>query len=124
MPAPHWICCTVELGAWMPTDSRPGALLQRLPSRIARQSPIQSLCRCPVSTLSQYTSMGKPGERRMSGPSATITDLIEAQAARTPAALAIGAPGRESLTYCRLQEHVADTAEVLAAMGVGRNDRV
>src|SRR5262245_8287816 len=64
------------------------------------------------------------GERWMSTPSATIPDLIEAQAVRTPDALAIGAPGRDSLTYRRLQRHLAATAETLAAMGVTRNDCV
>src|SRR5262249_52910665 len=58
----------------------------------------------------------------MNTPSATIADLIATQAVRTPDALALGAPGRGSLTSRRLQEHVAASAEMLAARGVGRSD--
>jgi acyl-CoA synthetase (AMP-forming)/AMP-acid ligase II len=39
-------------------------------------------------------------------------------------AVAIGAPGRESLTFAGLRDHVADTIAALNARGIGRGDRV
>ena len=53
-----------------------------------------------------------------------ISRLIEAQAARTPDAIAIVAPGRRPLTYSRLITHIEDTVATLNAMGFGRHDRI
>jgi len=51
----------------------------------------------------------------------TIPDLLNAGGDDAPA---IGAPGREPLTYAGLRRLVADTASTLNAFGVGRADRV
>jgi acyl-CoA synthetase (AMP-forming)/AMP-acid ligase II len=51
----------------------------------------------------------------------TITQLLERG---SEDAAAIGAPGRESLTYKGLRSHVATTVARLNELGVGRNDPV
>ncbi len=51
----------------------------------------------------------------------TIRDLLAAGAAK---AEAIGAPGRQPLTYEALRAHADETVKALNAMGIGRNDRV
>jgi len=51
----------------------------------------------------------------------TITQLLERG---SEDAAAIGAPGRESLTYAQLRTHVATTVARLNELGVGRNDPV
>jgi acyl-CoA synthetase (AMP-forming)/AMP-acid ligase II len=51
----------------------------------------------------------------------TITELL---ATGRDEAVAIGAPGRESLTYAGLRSHVKETVAALNGMGLGRNDRV
>ncbi len=53
-----------------------------------------------------------------------IPALLDAQAARDPLAIAIGAPGRSPLSYGRLRRRVDDIVVTLHALGVGRNDRV
>ncbi len=50
--------------------------------------------------------------------------LSELLAAGRDEAFAIGAPGREALTYAGLRRHVEDTVAVLNQRGLGRNDRV
>jgi acyl-CoA synthetase (AMP-forming)/AMP-acid ligase II/thioesterase domain-containing protein len=50
--------------------------------------------------------------------------MLTEQAARSPDASAIAAPGRKGLTYGRLLSHVGATVEALNAAGLGRNDRV
>src|SRR5262249_5077560 len=72
----------------------------------------------------RYIVIGYHGGTAMTSPGATIVDLIEAQAVRTPDAPAIGAPGRSSLTYHQLQVHLATTGVLLASRGIGRGDRV
>lgn len=54
----------------------------------------------------------------------TLYVLIVAQAERNPDAVAIAAPGRTSLTYGNLRQHVEDTASRLNDLGIGRGDRV
>jgi len=51
----------------------------------------------------------------------TVSELL---AAGRDEALAIGAPGREWLTYAGLRRHVEDTVSALNEYGLGRNDRV
>ncbi|MFD7028606.1 amino acid adenylation domain-containing protein [Streptomyces sp. NPDC059917] len=58
------------------------------------------------------------------GPTAPVTDvplgeLVQRQAARTPAALAVSAPGGDELTYAQLNERANRLARVLIARGVG-----
>lgn len=50
-----------------------------------------------------------------------LSHLLEAQAARSPAAVALAAPGRAPLTFARLHAHLADTLDTL---GVGPHNRV
>ncbi|MDA0221568.1 MAG: AMP-binding protein, partial [Proteobacteria bacterium] len=51
----------------------------------------------------------------------TIDTLLATGAADAPA---IGAPGRASLSYGALRDHVGATVSALNAMGIGRGDRV
>ena len=51
----------------------------------------------------------------------TLTQLLERG---KDDAVAIGAPGREPLTYADLRRHVAETVESLNRLGIGRNDAV
>src|SRR2546423_5288634 len=53
-----------------------------------------------------------------------LRGLIEARASETPQAPAILAVGRQPLTYRALSDFIAETAETLNRMRVGRNDRV
>ena len=55
---------------------------------------------------------------------ATVPGLLAASAERAPDALALLAPGSAPLTYRRLREQVEETARTLAALGLGRGDRV
>ena len=50
--------------------------------------------------------------------------LLDAQVKRSPDAIAITAPGRQPLSYGRLQMHIVEVVGTLNSMGVGRNDRV
>lgn len=54
----------------------------------------------------------------------SLHGLIKNQADRIPESLAIGAPGRQSISYGRLLEHVEHVARTLNNLGIGRNDRV
>src|SRR5712691_1099937 len=54
----------------------------------------------------------------------TLPHLLEHQAKHIPDAPAILAPGRASLTYGRLYQHIDQTRRALRAMGIGRHDRV
>ena len=54
----------------------------------------------------------------------TIYQCIASQAARSPSALALLAPGRAPLSYVRLLEHLDDGVRVLTGLGLGRGDRV
>ena len=51
----------------------------------------------------------------------TIRELL---AAGREEAVALGAPGRETLTYAELRDHVDRTVAALNRLGIGRNDRV
>ena len=51
----------------------------------------------------------------------TITELLEK--GKNPA-IALSAPGRESLSYAALRNHVAQTVGALNRLGIGRNDPV
>ncbi len=53
-----------------------------------------------------------------------IYHLLQTQAERRPDAIAIAAPGRAPLTYGALRIQVDYIANMLHALGVGRNDRV
>lgn len=59
-----------------------------------------------------------------SNAGATIGELIEWWAERTPEAIALLAPGREPLKYERLRQLVLGIARSLQTCGVGRGDRV
>jgi acyl-CoA synthetase (AMP-forming)/AMP-acid ligase II/acyl carrier protein len=50
--------------------------------------------------------------------------VLKAQAARTPDAVAVAAPERIPLCYKRLFNHIGAAVEQLNAMGIRRNDRV
>ena len=54
----------------------------------------------------------------------TIHQLLRRQGERFPHAIALGAPGRNGLTYARLLERVEEVVATLNLLGVGRNDRV
>src|SRR5262249_43513942 len=54
----------------------------------------------------------------------TLPHLLEHQAKHIPDAPAILAPGRVSLTFGRLYQHIDQTERALRAMGIGRHDRV
>jgi acyl-CoA synthetase (AMP-forming)/AMP-acid ligase II len=51
----------------------------------------------------------------------TIARLLEYGNAQDPA---LGAPGRQTLTYQGLRAHIERTAQALGAMGIGQGDRV
>jgi oxalate---CoA ligase len=50
--------------------------------------------------------------------------LIADQADVNPAAVALLAPGRPSLTYARLCAEIEERAQILRAIGLGKEDRV
>ena len=54
----------------------------------------------------------------------TIHGLLEMQAARSPDAIAVTAPGRTGLTYARLRAQVEIAGGELTRLGTGRGDRV
>lgn len=54
----------------------------------------------------------------------TIYQCIASQAARSPSAPALLAPGRAPLSYARLLGHLDDVVRSLTAVGLGRGDRV
>jgi acyl-CoA synthetase (AMP-forming)/AMP-acid ligase II len=54
----------------------------------------------------------------------SIPHLLVEHVTRTPAALAMLAPGRAPLTYGRLWEHVRHVVQTLHTMGLARHDRV
>ncbi len=54
----------------------------------------------------------------------TIPALVEAQARRTPDAIAMLAPGRKPLSYRLLYQHIEQTVATLNQLGIGRGDRV
>ena len=54
----------------------------------------------------------------------SIYGLIRSHAERTPDALAIMSPGRQSLTYAGLLQHLDSTVEALNGVGIGRGDVV
>jgi acyl-CoA synthetase (AMP-forming)/AMP-acid ligase II/acyl carrier protein len=60
----------------------------------------------------------------VTGREGTLHALLEAQARRTPAAIAILAPGRAPLTYGRLHAEVIAAARALEGLGLGPGDRV
>jgi len=64
------------------------------------------------------------GQQRFLPETASISEMVEAQAQHRPDAEAITAPERLPLTYSRLYEHVRYVVNALNAAGVGRNDRV
>jgi acyl-CoA synthetase (AMP-forming)/AMP-acid ligase II/acyl carrier protein len=53
-----------------------------------------------------------------------IYRLLARQAELCPEAIALGAPGRPSLTYARLRTRVEEVVATLNGLGIGRNDRV
>jgi acyl-CoA synthetase (AMP-forming)/AMP-acid ligase II len=55
------------------------------------------------------------------GPTVTIDDLLRGTDADAPA---IGAPGREAMTFDGLRKQTENTVAALNAMGIGRGDRV
>jgi acyl-CoA synthetase (AMP-forming)/AMP-acid ligase II/acyl carrier protein len=54
----------------------------------------------------------------------TIIDLIRNQASKAPEAIALLAPGRSSLVYRSLMEHLDSATARLASQGIQRGDRV
>jgi acyl-CoA synthetase (AMP-forming)/AMP-acid ligase II len=63
-------------------------------------------------------------DSRPSVPFSSIPHLLEHQAKRIPDAPAILAPGRASLSYGRLYQHIGQIGRTLQATGIGRHDRV
>ena len=62
--------------------------------------------------------------RRPTIPFSCLPHLLEYQAKRIPDGPAILAPGRVSLTYRGLYQHIEQIRHTLRAMGIGRRDRV
>jgi acyl-CoA synthetase (AMP-forming)/AMP-acid ligase II len=62
--------------------------------------------------------------RRPTIPFSCLPHLLEYQAKRIPDGPAILAPGRVSLTYRDLYQHIEQIGHTLRAMGIGRRDRV
>jgi acyl-CoA synthetase (AMP-forming)/AMP-acid ligase II len=62
--------------------------------------------------------------RRPSVPLSCLDHVLEHQAKRIPDAPAILAPGRASLTYGGLHQHIDTTRRALRARGIGHRDRV
>jgi amino acid adenylation domain-containing protein len=60
----------------------------------------------------------------MVGDAVSVRGLLDVWAARTPDAMAIGAPGRTPMLYLRLLAQVDRTLAALQARGIGRGDRV
>lgn len=56
--------------------------------------------------------------------SVMVHQLITLQAQKTPNAVAIAAPNRVALTYNQLQSQIAEVVATLAAMNLGRGNRV
>jgi acyl-CoA synthetase (AMP-forming)/AMP-acid ligase II len=65
-----------------------------------------------------------PSEPLVHEKFSTLSQMLERQADRIPDAPAIFAPGRATLTYGRLHQHVRQMRRTLRSMGVGRHDRV
>ena len=84
-----------------------------------RTSPSFATVSVPVTMQKQVFP-----DRRPSTPFSSLPQLLEHQANRFPDAPAILAPGRASLTYGRLYQHILETGRALRAMGIGRHDRV
>jgi acyl-CoA synthetase (AMP-forming)/AMP-acid ligase II len=61
---------------------------------------------------------------RPSVPFTCLHHILEHQAKRIPDAPAISAPGRASLTYGRLYQHIDKTRRALRATGISHRDRV
>lgn len=57
-------------------------------------------------------------------PNLNIPELLKVQAERNPDKIAIAAPRRTPLTYCRLCDRISEISTILNILGVGRNDRV
>src|SRR5215510_2692863 len=57
-------------------------------------------------------------------PHLCIPQMLEYHTRHRPQAPAVLAPGRPTLTYGRLHQHVQDTVQTLHAMGWGRHNRL
>ncbi|MFI6553989.1 non-ribosomal peptide synthase/polyketide synthase [Streptomyces griseus] len=77
----------------------------------------------PLSAPERRALLAAGDDRRNAAPAATLPDLFEAQAARTPAATAVAAPGGD-LTYAELNARANRVARLLAARGAGPGERV
>ena len=62
--------------------------------------------------------------KRPQNITASLYDVLTAQAQQTPEAMAVTAPQRRPLNYGRLHRQVHEIGETLGAMGIGHPDRV
>ena len=77
-----------------------------------------------VVRKSQMTKTGYRPDDNRPVHHTSISQLLGTWAEKTPNNTAIAAPGRASLTYHRLSEHVANVVCALNVRGIERNDRV
>jgi len=70
------------------------------------------------------SSVGQGGQEAMGRRCWTIHAMVRDWAERTPDAVAIAAPGRRSLCYGELSQHIESQVGRLNGLGVGRGDRV
>src|SRR5262245_3841238 len=83
---------------------------------------------CPGLWTFQYGLRTMPARRSVNPNSSvsfsSVPQLLKHQAKHIPDAPAILAPGRASLSYGRLYQHIDQTGRALRAMGISRHDRV
>ncbi|GGP43843.1 amino acid adenylation domain-containing protein [Streptomyces calvus] len=84
----------------------------------APHTPVAELPLGDEAQCARWLGLGRPG--RPAPPARRIDDLVAAQAARTPDALAVTGDG-ERLTYRRLEEEATALAGRLRARGVDRD---
>ncbi len=70
------------------------------------------------------SSVGQGGQEATGRQSRTIHAMVRDWAERTPDAVAIAAPGRRSLCYGELSQHIESQVGRLNELGVGRGGRV
>ena len=119
-------------------------VVARLRDRIAVELPLRQMFETPTAAslaaavLARDPRAEERAERRTATPAAsrasapadrppapsTLQTLLEAQARRAPASVAISAPGRASLTYRELLVQIEDVRAGLAAAGLGSGSRI
>uniref|UniRef100_UPI003D765FBC amino acid adenylation domain-containing protein n=1 Tax=Streptomyces wuyuanensis TaxID=1196353 RepID=UPI003D765FBC len=112
------------------TDLFERTTVKQLAERLARF--LEAVTGAPDKPLRTVGVLGADERRRMlvewndtaqDVPDGTLPELFQAQVARTPDALAL-VDGEAELTYAELDRHVQQLVHGLAALGIGRGDRV